>query len=140
MDFNTFVSARRFYQLEGRRVVPSNLATWAATIDGMGGNRVLAWTRIARDVDVSTVFLGVDHRHGATGPPIVFETLVFGGIAHDYMRRYSSYRKAIRGHWRTVRMVRAREAAARKGRQPRRNGCRYGDNIVAWFLRTGRET
>lgn len=28
---------------------------------------------------ISTVFLGIDHSFGSGGPPILYETLVFGG-------------------------------------------------------------
>jgi hypothetical protein len=50
------------------------------------------------DVLVSTVFLGLDHNHSNDGPPIVFETLVFGGPNDQYMYRYATWDEAIAGH------------------------------------------
>lgn len=47
---------------------------------------------------VSTVFLGIDHRFGGGGPPILWESLVFGGPLDQTMRRYSSRDAALAGH------------------------------------------
>lgn len=49
------------------------------------------------DVQVSTVFLGIDHSFGQ-GPPLVFETMVFGGEHDGDMERYSTWEEAERGH------------------------------------------
>ena len=50
------------------------------------------------EFEVSTVFLGLDHNWSAEGPPIVFETLVFGGPLHDEMKRYATLDEAEIGH------------------------------------------
>ena len=49
---------------------------------------------------ISTVFLGIDHNFGgAVGdPPVVFETMVFGGDLDESMDRYTTWRKAKIGH------------------------------------------
>ena len=56
---------------------------------------------IAKDnfdnVEVSTVFLTMDHSFGS-GDPILFETMVFGGQYDDYQWRYSTYEEAEAGH------------------------------------------
>ena len=49
------------------------------------------------DTEVSTVFLCIDHSFGA-GPPILFETMVFGGPLDQEMKRYSTYEEAEKGH------------------------------------------
>ena len=55
---------------------------------------------------VSTVFLGLDHRFGAQGPPILFETMVFGGGNFDqYQERYCTREEALAGHRRILEMV-----------------------------------
>ena len=46
---------------------------------------------------ISTVFLGLDHAFGS-GPPILWETLVFGGLLDGEMNRYASRDAAFRGH------------------------------------------
>jgi hypothetical protein len=48
-------------------------------------------------VKVSTVFLGLDHSFG-DGPPLLWETMIFGGPHNEYQDRYSSYDDAIAGH------------------------------------------
>lgn len=47
---------------------------------------------------VSTVWLGRDHRFGGDGPPIIFETLVFGGPLDGEMDRYCTEAEATAGH------------------------------------------
>jgi hypothetical protein len=61
---------------------------------------------IQGDVRVSTVFLGLDHRHWGEGPPLLFETLVFrGDDGGSDMVRYSSWDDAEAGHAAMVRRV-----------------------------------
>lgn len=48
-------------------------------------------------VRVSTVFLGLDHSFGA-GPPVLWETMIFGGDHDEYQERYTSYEDAVEGH------------------------------------------
>ncbi len=48
-------------------------------------------------VRVSTVFLGLDHSFG-DGPPLLYETLVFGGPLDGTMRRYATRAEALAGH------------------------------------------
>ena len=60
------------------------------------GKRKVARHRKARTV-VSTVFLGLDHGY-CGGPPILFETMIFGGPKDGYQVRYSTWDEAERGH------------------------------------------
>jgi hypothetical protein len=77
--------------------------TWARWFEASRTNRSRI---IAQDKDesgettvmVSTVFLGLDHNYGGKGPPILWETLVFGGVLDGEMERYSSREAALRGH------------------------------------------
>ncbi len=48
-------------------------------------------------IHVSTVFLRLDHNYH-DGPPILFETMVFGGKHDQYQRRYTSWDEAVLGH------------------------------------------
>ena len=58
--------------------------------------------RVAVDVigdsKVSTVFLGVDHRFFGEGPPLLFESMIFGGLFDQDQRRYSTWEEAVAGH------------------------------------------
>jgi hypothetical protein len=47
---------------------------------------------------VSTVFLGLDHNYFSDGPPILWETMVFGGVLDGTQQRYASREEAIVGH------------------------------------------
>jgi len=59
------------------------------------------------EVLVSTVFLGLDHNFSHAGPPVLWETLVFGGPLGDEMHRYSSREAALAGHQAVCARVRA---------------------------------
>lgn len=56
-------------------------------------------------VGVSTVFLVLDHNHSGVGPPVLWETMVFGGPDDMAQRRYSSRDAALEGHAETVTFV-----------------------------------
>lgn len=60
-------------------------------------HRQVAATRIAKGVDVSTVFLGLDHSFGG-GPPILYETLVFGGPLDGQGQRTCTREQAVERH------------------------------------------
>lgn len=49
---------------------------------------------------VSTVFLGMDHRFGGDGPPILYETMVFPSTSEtdEIQDRYTTRAEAIIGH------------------------------------------
>lgn len=49
------------------------------------------------EIKVSTVFLGIDHSFG-DGPPLLFETMIFGGEHDKDMWRYSTWNEAEEGH------------------------------------------
>jgi len=59
-------------------------------------------------VSISTVWLGLDHSWWG-GPPIIFETMIFGGAHDEAQWRYATHLEAIQGHADAVALVR-REA------------------------------
>lgn len=59
---------------------------------------------IVGTVTVSTVFLGMDHGWGE-GPPVLWETMIFGGKHDEFQERYTSRSDAIAGHLRAVKRV-----------------------------------
>lgn len=63
---------------------------------------------------VSTVFLGIDHQYIDGLPPILFETMVFGGILDNWQWRYMTYREAEIGHSRVVKALRLRSRLKRR--------------------------
>jgi hypothetical protein len=92
-----------FYILEDRRAVPvADISEWARRFEIT--DRHVAVTEFDGG-HVSTVFLGVNHRHGE-GPPLIFESMVFGGEHDGEQRRYSTWEEAEKGHAELVSMVR----------------------------------
>lgn len=58
----------------------------------------VAWTEI-NGITVSTIFLGIDHNWGGSGPPVLFETMIeLPGQGWSGQRRYSDLRQAMIGH------------------------------------------
>jgi len=61
---------------------------------------------------VSTVFLGLDHRFTADGPPVLWESMIFGGPHSGEQRRYTSKADALAGHADLCALVRQDIAAS----------------------------
>lgn len=93
------------YILVGKEVrKASTLLEWARCFENSEGRRV-AKTQL-EDCWVSTVFLGLDHNYSGRGPPILFETMVFGGALDQDMWRCSTYAQAEVQHEEVVRACR----------------------------------
>jgi hypothetical protein len=56
-------------------------------------------------VQVSTVWLGLDHNFWPGGPIKIFETMIFGGKLHMEQWRYSSEEEALAGHEDAVKLL-----------------------------------
>jgi hypothetical protein len=94
------------YILNGHRPISEpDLMKWARWFET--ADRHVARTMIG-DVRVSTVFLGLDHSFDPKGPPLLFETMVFGGPLDGEQDRYSTWQEAEKGHAAIVK--RAKEA------------------------------
>lgn len=68
-----------------------------------GGNRV-ASDDLPDGRWLSTVFLNHDHNFGDSGPPILFETILFqkGSYVDERCERYSTVEEALSGHARIL--------------------------------------
>jgi hypothetical protein len=91
------VSIRYWILNENNEPIATDLITWAKWFDVVG-NRVVHFTQITSRVQVSTVFLGIDHNFLDKGPPVLFETIVFNGYSTEYQCRWSTWDEAKRGH------------------------------------------
>ena len=80
---------------EHRIVKTHDLLEWGRALES--GNRIVAQTDTPNGC-VSTVFLGIDHGILDDGPPILFETMVFGGTHDLWRQRYATWGEAERGH------------------------------------------
>ncbi len=90
---------------EGNPVIENDFMKWSewfATTD-----RTVCFQTVGEGVTISTVFLGLDHNFWDDGPPVLWETMIFGGTHDDYQVRYSSQQEAMDGHAEAVAMVRA---------------------------------
>lgn len=89
-----------YYKLDGHTPVPATAEEAALAFVEPGSRRVAA-TDVSPDVWVSTVFLCIDHRYSGVGPPILFETMIFGDCFNDqqeYQERYCTWEEAEAGH------------------------------------------
>jgi hypothetical protein len=75
---------------------PMDMMEWIAAFGDIK-DRVIAHTPLADGGEVSTVWLGLDHSFGI-GPPLIFETMVFGGPHDQEQWRYSTEEQALTGH------------------------------------------
>lgn len=84
------------YILVDRKAVPATTDEWARFFENTK-DRIVAKDQIG-EAKVSTVFLGLDHRFGDDGPPLIFETMIFGGPHADYQTRCSTWEEAEEMH------------------------------------------
>jgi hypothetical protein len=82
-----------------------DLHAWARWFETANSTRQIAKTEIG-EVFVSTVFLALDHAWG-DGPPLLWETMIFGGKHHQFQERYLTRDEALAGHEQAVALVRA---------------------------------
>lgn len=71
--------------------------------------RIVNKTNI-ENIEISTVFLGLDHSYD-NGPPLLFETMIFGGDFDQMFWRYSTYDEAEIGHNDVIRKVKSQESS-----------------------------
>jgi hypothetical protein len=76
--------------------VPSTMIGVSDLFDNID-RRTVKKTKIGR-VEVSTVFLCLDHNFTGSGDPVLWETMIFGGKHDGYCDRYSSLAEAKAGH------------------------------------------
>ena len=88
----------------GTPVVEPDITKWGKWMEI--GNRRVKFEKVG-DVEISTVFLGMDHAWGG-GPPVLWETMVFGGpMDQEQMRCSGSKEQAEAMHDKMVERVRS---------------------------------
>lgn len=92
-----------FYILDGHEPVrvkdALEWAEWFETAD-----RIVKKTLI-HDIEISTVFLGINHNYFG-GPPLLFETMIFGGEHDEYQDRCGTWDEAEDMHKKAMELVR----------------------------------
>ena len=86
---------------DGQPAPIDDCIAWAEWVGANHDRSVVEQTTMAGPdgsiIQVSTVFLGLDHSHG--GPlPLLYETMIFGGQHDQMMWRYSTPEQATAGH------------------------------------------
>jgi len=94
----------------GEPLQVDDVLAWAAWFETAHAARVVAQDELAGGVSVSTVFLGLDHNWGFGGPPVLWETMIFGGPHADWQRRWCSREEAIAGHAEALQLASATRA------------------------------
>jgi hypothetical protein len=91
-----------YYVLEGHTPVPVDMMTWANSFESR--HRHVA--RIKQgDIEVSTVFLGLNHSFGGE-EPMLFETMIFGMAGDkEYQTRCSTWEEAEKMHAKACRIA-----------------------------------
>lgn len=101
------MALRRYTIIDGKPALCSNTQEFAACFEN--ADRTLLKDCLAEGIEVSTVFLGIDHSPGV-GEPVLWETMVFNGrkeIVSNHTTRYSSKEAALQGHAEILALVKA---------------------------------
>lgn len=87
----------------------NDVAEWGKSFEkGVDSKKHRVNETFINKVRISTVFLGIDHQWG-DGPPLIYETMVFGGKHDEYQNRCSNWEQAEKMHDEAVRMVKSDE-------------------------------
>jgi hypothetical protein len=105
-----------YWRIVNRKVVPSTRRQWC---EFFASPERLIKQETVGDFWVSTVFLGIDHNFSGDGPPVLFETIVFGEPEEQdllgrkqqvrpslQMDRYCTLDEAEAGHEQVVQQLR----------------------------------
>lgn len=93
-----------WWTLNGHNAVPAaSLEEWSKEFWQI--DRRVAQDTIG-DAQISTVFLGINHNL-TEGPPLLFETKIFGGVHNDRIKQCSTWDEAVKQHAEAVALVRS---------------------------------
>jgi hypothetical protein len=106
-------SATLYYRLAGHEpVAEPDLLRWSRWFEEAGNaRRIVARTDVGGRT-VSTVFLGIDHNFCSVGPPLLFETMIFGlPDDEEYQERCTTWDEALAQHQRALEYLGGTDAA-----------------------------
>lgn len=89
----------KWYILKDKIPVEATLMQWAEWESIDESRKIVEKTNIGT-IQVSTVFLGLDHSMSFQnpGPPVLFETMIFGGKEDSFQNKYCTWDEAVKGH------------------------------------------
>lgn len=82
---------------------PITREEWTELFGDFNG-RVVAKSKLPSGVEVSTVWVGIDHGFG-DGPPLIYETMIFGGPLDEETLRHTTREEALAGHAKMLKMA-----------------------------------
>jgi hypothetical protein len=91
--------------------VPAHVLLASQWIEDNPNRKIVGYDELADlngdDVRVSTVFLGLDRAMpwDEDKTPVLWETMIFGGINDQYQERYTSYEDALEGHQNAINFI-----------------------------------
>ena len=88
-----------YYDYDGK---PINTEEW---LEFWKGNRVIQQDDYDRG-RISTVYIGLDQSFGLGGPPLIFETMIFGGKFHGHEWRAATREEALKNHMAAYQLMR----------------------------------
>jgi len=96
----------KYILVHGEPVLEPDLLKWSRWLAGNDKDRIVEQTKLGT-IKVSTVFVGWDRSFG-DGPPLLYETMVFGSDDNrEEMECYSTRKEAEAGHRQMVERVKA---------------------------------
>jgi hypothetical protein len=82
---------------DGNISTTEDVNEWAESRTNIKNKRI-GFEQINDDTEVSTVFLGTNYSFMSDGPPMLFETMIFGGPSNESCYRCSTHAEALIQH------------------------------------------
>jgi len=103
----------------GKPVLCKDIFTWGKWFENLENRHVALDENVGPNhAKVSTVFLAIDHAgFNKKGPPVLWETMIFGGRHDQYQTRATSREEALAGHQKAMNLAR-RERPIIKRKRP----------------------
>jgi len=110
LNYRSLLDTQHLYVLDaqGEPQPVEDVIEWGQWMEEHNDARVIAHDRDEggrNEILISTVFLGINMNPFGKGPPILFETMVFGGVLDQEIRRYATRAEAYAGHQEMCRRV-----------------------------------
>ncbi|MHC5615127.1 MAG: hypothetical protein ACYTXA_30150 [Nostoc sp.] len=86
----------RYYKLQGQSpIIAESFLDWCLW---MASSDTRVMVNDIYNVNISTVFVGINLDPQQSGEPMIFETLVTGGALHGKRNHWSTWEQAMQGH------------------------------------------
>ncbi len=90
---------------EGGNPVSATVEQWGYWLEDAGILRMVDFTQIG-EIEISTVFVGLNPHPTSDQKPKLYETAISGGLLDGHSWKYSTKQDAIDGHRQALREVR----------------------------------